>query len=141
MEGKFVKGRYKITYILPHTTVTQKLNLIEHNCFLKVYKPLALERDEKKEYLKWLKKRKHKTDEQRKMISELAPVVNSLDVNIKELFGGDKIFTTESPLYKSIENGGYMILPPTQGSSIRADLEEITDSAKDVWDDFDFNDD
>ena len=34
-----------------------------------------------------------------------------------------------------------MILPPTQGSSIRVDVEEITDSAKDVWDDFDFNDD
>lgn len=139
-EKLFIR-RYEITYLLPYNKVRQRLYLISQNVYTEIYKPLVMKRDEKKDYLKWLKKRKHKTEEQKKEMYDLSMTVKKLNRKIKELFGGDNIFTTSSPLYKSIENDGYMVLPSTQGNGIKVDLKKIPDSAEDTLEDYDFSDD
>lgn len=109
-------GTYIIIYP-DNGCVSQKKNLIRHEDYVNVIKPLfAKILSLTSEQLKYGKKNKR--------YSEIEKEITEIKRNIKNDFG-DEYFTDSSPLFQSIYNDGFMLLPKWQGGKIRVELKKI----------------
>ena len=112
-----MKKQYRITY--PKNKVSQIKTLVSHHEYINIYIPMKAKIDELVSEAASLNKKKHQDK-----IAALHEEVNKIKSEMKKMFGSE-FFTTESPLWKSRENNGIMVLPICQGGNIEVILEEI----------------
>lgn len=107
-----IKGLYQITY---SNGLNQVKNLISHDDYLNVIRPLEIEIDFLKSTIK--KKSKDKNEMAKKQKLHL------LKIKCNSLFSG-YYFTDKSPLYEAIETG-ILNLPKAQGGSKKCTVAPI----------------
>ena len=112
-----ILGTYKITY--PKYKMSHMKNLISHEDYLNVYKPLSERIKELESECAELNKKKHADK-----ISEYKKEIKTIKSSLKEMFG-DEFFTTESPIWLSTANNGIMTLSSWQGGDIKVELEKL----------------
>lgn len=117
MKKEIIYGRYEIYY--PQYNAKQVKTLVSHNDYENELKPLERDLKELANDLEKAKKKKRLDD-----IKDIIENINTIKSYIVSKYG-DNYFTDESPIFKSIENGGIMVLPSWQGGEIKVVLSKI----------------
>ena len=110
-------GTYRITY--PKYKTSHVKNLILHEDYLNVYKPLSEKIKELESHCAELNKKKHADK-----IAEFKKEIKKIKTSLNEMFGSE-FFTTESPIWLSTTNYGVMSLPSWQGGEIEVVVEKL----------------